>query len=55
MKKLSLLLMLVSSALIAQEPQKDYEGGKLQLGVRTVLSAFSDDGYKGFGVGGSSE
>ncbi|HEY6160662.1 MAG TPA: hypothetical protein VI112_05545 [Bacteroidia bacterium] len=31
---------------------KDFESGKLQLGMRTVVSAFSDSKYSGFGLGG---
>lgn len=32
--------------------EKDPESGKIQVGVRTVVSAFSDSKYSGFGLGG---
>lgn len=54
MKKLALaLLILLPSLSFAQEQtEKEKEPGQLQLGMRSTLSAFSDDGYMGTGVGG---
>lgn len=62
MKKLSLFLAVLFPALIfAQDPSttlgmtgetKSKESGKLQVGMRSTLSAFSDEGNTGFGVGG---
>lgn len=34
------------------EKKKDNESGKFQLGLRTVVSTFSDDEYSGLGLGG---
>ncbi len=35
-----------------KQEKKSYESGKLQLGLRSTFSAFSDEGNPGFGVGG---
>ena len=35
-----------------KEKSKDPESGKIQLGMRTVVSAFSDSKYNGLGLGG---
>jgi hypothetical protein len=55
LKKLLPLVFLVpvlASAQNSNNETKDYESGKLQLGMRTVVSAFSDSKYTGFGLGG---
>jgi hypothetical protein len=53
MKKLLLIALLTPLFSNAQNSEtKDYESGKLQLGMRTVVSAFSDSKYTGFGLGG---
>lgn len=55
MKKLILLVLLLPFAAVAQEQisQADKEGGKLQLGMRSTISVFSDDaGSVGTGIGG---
>ena len=51
MKKLILITLLFPMISKAQEPL-DKESGYFQLGVRNVMSAFSDDGANGFGYGG---
>lgn len=51
MKKLILFALLLPLLSNAQEPL-DKESGYFQLGVRNVVSAFSDDGANGFGYGG---
>lgn len=51
MKKLILFALLLPLLGNAQEPL-DKESGYFQLGVRNVVSAFSDDGANGFGYGG---
>lgn len=43
-----LLLFILPSVCFPQ----DKESGKLQLGVRSIFSSFTDDGYNGFGTGG---
>jgi hypothetical protein len=54
MKRLALALLtafpLISMA--QDQSQNDKDGGKLQLGMRSTISAFSDDGYAGTGIGG---
>lgn len=57
MKKFLLLcavLIGTDQTVLAQEEKQNYntEGGKLMLGVRSTVSAFSDDGSNGMGVGG---
>jgi hypothetical protein len=49
---LILAMPLFCTAQDSNSETKDYESGKLQLGMRTVLSAFSDSKYTGFGLGG---
>lgn len=51
MKKLMLLSLLIPQLGTAQE-HLDKESGYFQLGVRSTVSAFSDDGATGFGYGG---
>ena len=57
MKKILIFLCIVAlSGVEASFAQKDSlskkETGKLQLGIRSTMSAFSDDGANGMGVGG---
>lgn len=58
MKKLFLIPILLFPLLsIAQDQQansqaKETESGLFQLGMRSTISAFSDDGFPGTGVGG---
>lgn len=55
MKKLISLCSALATcySLQAQEaPNLSKESGKLQLGMRSTISAFSDDGSNGMGVGG---
>ena len=53
MKKLVFIGLLVPLAGSAQEKEHlDKESGYFQLGVRSTVSAFSDDGASGFGFGG---
>lgn len=53
MKKIFLYCMLGPIVSIAQEKhKKDIESGYFQFGIRNTVSAFSDDGANGFGVGG---
>lgn len=55
MKRLILFILLFPVGAMAQEQSSppDKEGGKLQLGMRSTISAFSDDeGSVGTGVGG---
>jgi opacity protein-like surface antigen len=53
MKNLVLFLLLLPLCAGGQEAARDKEGGKLQLGMRSTVSAFSDDeGSVGTGVGG---
>jgi hypothetical protein len=49
---LAVLLPVWGMAQSSNNETKDYESGKLQLGMRTVVSAFSDSKYTGFGLGG---
>lgn len=51
MKKLIILALFLPVMGKAQE-HLDTESGYFQLGVRNVVSAFSDDGANGFGYGG---
>ncbi len=51
MKKILFLALFLPWISKAQEPL-DKESGYFQLGVRNVVSAFSDDGGYGFGYGG---
>ena len=54
-KKFLLALLLFPMMGFAQEnaPKiKDSESGKFQLGMRTVVSTFSDEKYSGLGLGG---
>lgn len=46
------LLPLFAAAQEKTDASKDFESGKLQLGMRTVVSAFSDNKYTGMGIGG---
>jgi opacity protein-like surface antigen len=46
------LMPLFAMAQGGNNETKDFESGKLQLGMRTVVSAFSDSKYSGFGLGG---
>ncbi len=50
-KKLVLIAFLIPVMGKAQE-HLDTESGYFQLGIRNVVSAFGDDGAKGFGMGG---
>jgi opacity protein-like surface antigen len=50
MKKYILIVFLIPLFSYAQ--QKDSTGGYFQLGVRSSVSMFSDDGANGFGFGG---
>ena len=55
MKKFLSLYLILATCYIAQaqdKPDLSKESGKLQLGMRSALSAFSDDGAMGHGVGG---
>jgi opacity protein-like surface antigen len=53
MQRTILLLMLIPILSTAQEKEKlDKESGYFHLGVRSTVSAFSDDGAAGFGYGG---
>lgn len=53
MKKLLFLVLALPFMLEAQEPKKkDYEAGKLELGLRSTFSAFSDAGVISTGAGG---
>lgn len=51
MNKIILFALLLPVLGIAQEPL-DKESGYFQLGVRNVMSTFSEDGANGFGMGG---
>ncbi len=51
MKKLIVIALFLPMMSKAQE-HLDTESGYFQLGVRNVVSAFSDDGANGFGYGG---
>lgn len=46
------LFPLLAAAQESTGETKDLESGKLQLGMRSVLSAFSDNKYTGMGLGG---
>ena len=53
--KYLLLVLFLPMLSIAQEEKKetkDNESGKFQLGLRTVVSTFSDEKYSGLGLGG---
>src|ERR1051325_5871643 len=60
MKKVFLLVVMLSSLILGvveasfsqNAPDLTKESGKLMLGMRAVLSAFSDDGAMGRGTGG---
>ena len=52
MKKILILLLAFPLMSDAREFDPSKESGKFQLGVRTIFSTFSDDGYNGFGIGG---
>ena len=55
MKKIFLLAVVLSIFKISfaqDKPDLSKESGKLQVGMRSALSAFSDDGAMGHGVGG---
>jgi hypothetical protein len=55
MKKIFLLaviLSVVEGSFSQEAPDLTKESGKLMLGMRTTMSAFSDDGATGRGVGG---
>lgn len=59
MKKIYLITVIICAVMLsgvkasAQDaPDLSKESGKLQLGMRSTMSAFSDDGYNGMGVGG---
>ncbi len=53
MKKLWIILSFSPLIVYGQQAkEKDYESGKLQIGMRTTLSLFSDDGSPGTGIGG---
>jgi hypothetical protein len=45
-------LLIIGVKAFAQDSLSKKEGGKLMLGVRNTMSAFSDDGANGLGVGG---
>jgi len=52
MKKILIVLLAFPLIGRAGEFDETKESGKLQLGMRTIFSSFSDDGYNGFGIGG---
>lgn len=53
MKKIFFLLFLLPSLSFGQtDSLSKKESGKFQLGLRSTMSTFSDDGYNGMGVGG---
>src|ERR1700747_207611 len=49
---LALFLPILSIAQEKKEETKDTESGKIQLGLRSVVSTFSDTKYSGLGLGG---
>jgi hypothetical protein len=55
MKKIIVSALLLTLCMVegfSQDSLSKKESGKLQLGLRSVVSAFSDDGANGMGVGG---
>ena len=52
MKRIIILLLALPLLSEAREFDPSKESGKLQIGMRSIFSSFSDDGYHGFGVGG---
>lgn len=55
MKKIIVFVLFLAISIaegLSQDSLSGKESGKLQLGLRSVTSAFSDDGASGMGVGG---
>lgn len=51
-KGLLLLLILISNIAVSQSNDTASKSGRFELGVRSTISLFENDGYSGYGAGG---